>query len=132
MIKYLTLVRFFANFQDGFIMKKFKNFLINFNFNNRHTPFQKTKKYYLNKKYFIENFYFDIFDYSNVLQLLYFEFEKNHFKFYLDSFLSDEIFGNDKLISLPLIEGFSVTKFISASLVLPIDLIVIARDLLKI
>ena len=35
MIKYSALVRFFANFQDGFIVKKFKDFLIKFNFDIR-------------------------------------------------------------------------------------------------
>ena len=119
MIKYSALVRFFANFQDGFIVKKFKDFLINFNFDNRHTPFQKTKKYYLNKKYFIENFYFNIYDFSNVDQLLYFEYEKNHFKFYLNSFLSDEIFID--IGSNIGTHSFFILKYLNPSKVLSID-----------
>ena len=53
-MKYSSLIKFFANFQDGFIVTKLKNFLIKLNFRDRHTPFQKTRKYYINKKYFIE------------------------------------------------------------------------------
>lgn len=91
-MKFSNLINFLSSFNDRTIIKKIKDKLINFNFADRHLPFKETKKIYLNQKYFINNFHYDIYDYSHVSQLIYSSYEKDIFSYYLNSFKEGENF----------------------------------------
>jgi hypothetical protein len=92
-LNYLKIVNFFSSREDFFCLnQKLKNFILNFIFMYRHKPFQETKKIFITKKYCIEKFSFDIFDYSHVSQLLFANYEKSHFQFYIKNFSKGEIF----------------------------------------
>ena len=91
-MKFSKLINFLSSFNDRKIVKKLKDKLINFNFADRHVPFKETKKIYLNQKYFINNFHYDVYDYSHVSQLIYSSYEKDIFSYYLNSFKEGENF----------------------------------------
>lgn len=91
-MNYSNLINFFSNFKDNIIIKQIKKQLIKFVFKDRHTPFNKTKKIFLNKKYFIKNFFYDVYDYSHITQLVYSSYEHEHFLFYLNTFKENENF----------------------------------------
>jgi FkbM family methyltransferase len=76
--------------KDNIFAKQIRSRFINFLFKYRHRPFQKIKKYYLNKK-FIDLFY-DINDYSHVIQVADPDFEKGNFKYYLNAINKNTIF----------------------------------------
>lgn len=91
-MKFSNLINFFSNIKDYIIIKQIKKQIIKFFFKDRHTPFKKTKKIYLNKKYFIKNFYYDVYDYSHINQIFYSSYEDKHFSYYLNSFKENENF----------------------------------------
>jgi len=91
-MKFSNLINFFSNINDYIIIKQIKKQIIKFFFKDRHTPFKKTKKIYLNKKYFIKNFYYDVYDYSHINQIFYSSYENKHFSYYLNSFKENENF----------------------------------------
>jgi FkbM family methyltransferase len=76
--------------KDNIFTKQIRSKFINFYFKYRHRPFQKIKKYYLNEK-FIDVFY-DINDYSHVVQVADPDFEKENFKYYLNAINKNTIF----------------------------------------
>ena len=91
-MNFSNLINFFSNFKDNLIIKQIKKQLIKLVFKDRHTPFKKTKKIYLNKKYFIKNFFYDVYDYSHVNQIVYSSYEDKHFLYYINSFKENENF----------------------------------------
>jgi FkbM family methyltransferase len=109
---YLKFINFLSKQQDSFeIIKKLKSFFLNFIFFYRHKPFQETKKIFITKKYYIEKFSFDIFDYSHVSQLIFANYEKSHFQFYIKNFSKGEIFID--IGSNIGIHSFFVLKFLN-------------------
>jgi FkbM family methyltransferase len=75
------------NLLNDFIRNKFINFI----FRERHTPYKKFRKYFINNKYFID-IYIDIYDYSHVLQATKPEYESEIFLFYLKKLNKNHLF----------------------------------------
>ena len=119
-VKYSNIVKFISKFNDNYFLKKIKNAIINFNFRDRHTPFIKNvTKYFINKKFFIQNLNFDIYDYSHVSQIIFTSYEENHFKFYLNQVRKGEIFID--IGSNIGLHSFFVLKYLQPLKVLSID-----------
>jgi FkbM family methyltransferase len=76
--------------KDNLFTRSIRSRFINFLFKYRHKPFQKIRKNYLNKKY-VDIFY-DINDYSHVSQVIDPDYEKNNFKYYLNTIKKSTIF----------------------------------------
>lgn len=127
---YLKIINYFSGIEDSFYFnEKLKNFLLNFMFMYRHKPFQETIKIFITKKYCIEKFCFDIFDYSHVSQLIFANYEKNHFKFYLKNFYKNEIFVD--IGSNIGVHSFFVLKFLDPFRVYSIEPQSLCADLQK-
>lgn len=75
------------NVLNDFIRNKFINFI----FRERHNPYKKFRKYFINNKYFID-IYIDIYDYSHVLQAVKPEYESEVFLFYLKKLNKNYLF----------------------------------------
>ena len=118
-MSFSSLINFFSNFKDNIIIKQIKKRLIRFVFKDRHTPFKKTKKIFLNEKYFIKNFFYDVYDYSHISQLVYSSYEHEHFLFYLDSFKENENFID--IGSNIGVHSFFVLKYLKPKKVISIE-----------
>ena len=75
------------NLLNDFIRNKFINFI----FRERHSPYKKFRKYFINNKYFID-IYIDIYDYSHVLQAIKPDYESEVFLFYLKKLNKNNLF----------------------------------------
>lgn len=128
-MKFSKLINFLSNFVDGKIIKKIKNWLINFNFKDRHKPFKKIKKIYLNRKYHINNFYYDAYDYSHVSQLIYSSYEQDNFSYYLNSFKENENFID--IGSNIGVHSFFILKYLNPKNVISIEPQKLCIDLQK-
>jgi FkbM family methyltransferase len=103
--------------KDNLFTRSIRSRFINFLFKYRHKPFQKIKKIYLDKKY-VDIFY-DINDYSHVSQVIDPDYEKNNFKYYLNTIGQSTIFLD---IGANLgVHSLFVAKYCNAHLVIAVE-----------
>lgn len=126
---FAKLIYFLSKFTDSIIFNKIKTKLINFVFQDRHTPLKKTKKVYINQNYYIDNFYYDVQDYSHVSQIIYSSYEKDIFIYYLNNFKANENFID--IGSNIGIHSFFVLKYLNPKKVISIEPQKLCIDLQK-
>jgi FkbM family methyltransferase len=83
------LIRFIS--KNNILNSFFRNKLINFFFHERHEPFKIIRKFYINKKYFVD-ICCNIYDYSQILQVAKPEYESDIFNFYLNNLNKNYVF----------------------------------------